>query len=336
MTLPKRSGSNGNAPAARRDVVVIGGSAGAIEGLKTIVASLPQDTPAIIMVVVHLSPNSVSNLPEILRRVTAMPVRHPFNGELAVPGRVYIAPPDKHLILRDGGVALTRGPRENRVRPAVDVLFRSAASNPETRVIGVVLSGGLADGAAGLAAIRRAGGVAIVQDPEEASSPSMPASAIERGPVDYVLPVEKIGPTIMQLLSAEIPRHPHTESNGEDLSEEGYGITCPECWGILHEESEHGVPSFACRVGHRFSEQSLLDAQADGVEAALWMAVRALEERADLTQRMARRLQFDGRNYSAERLARQAHDAAFRAEMVRRLLEPDYVGGDAKEPEGKE
>jgi two-component system chemotaxis response regulator CheB len=321
--------------AQRRDVVVIGGSAGAIDGLKTILASLPADTPAIILAVIHLPPNGVSNLPEIVDRVTPLAVRRPFNGELAVPGTVYIAPPDRHLVLRDGSVALTRGPRENRARPAVDVLFRSAAGTPGIRVVGVVLSGGLADGAAGLAAIRRAGGVAIVQDPKEAFSPSMPESAIARGPVDYVLSVDEIGPTILKLLAEELPRHPNPPPD-ENTSDEGYGITCPECWGILHEESEHGVLSFACRVGHRFSEESLLEAQADGVEAALWMAVRALEERADLTQRMARRLQFDGRNAAAERLASQAHDAAFRAEMVRRLMEPDYVGGDAEEPENKE
>jgi two-component system chemotaxis response regulator CheB len=312
-------------------LVLIGGSAGGIPVLKSILSRLPTDIRAPILVVIHLAPTVQSNLPSVLATATRLRVKAPFNGELLEPGTVYVGVPDRHMVLVDGRIGLTNGPRENRVRPSIDVLFRTAAGSKEYfPLIGVVLSGALSDGAVGLSEISRAGGVTIVQDPAEAAAAGMPNAAIQAGHVDYIIPTDVIAGTIMDVLTGtETPqrqRIPHR------MAHQPYGVTCPECWGVLHQEDVEGVPWFRCRVGHAFSIDSLLEAQAHGIENSIWMAVRALEEQADLSQRMAARAQSNGNDAAAERFARLAHDAALRAELVRRLLEPDVATGDPVEP----
>ena len=173
---------------AKKDIVVIGASAGGIEALRELVSELPADLPAALFVVVHIQPYAVSRLPEILSRAGALPATHASNGEPIQPGHIYVAPPDRHLLVRQGRIALSRGPRENHSRPAIDPLFRSAARAYGSRVIGVVLSGALYDGSMGLLVVKTRGGMAIVQDPREAAVDSMPRSALRLVEADAVLP----------------------------------------------------------------------------------------------------------------------------------------------------
>ena len=186
----------------RHDVVAIGASAGGLDCLTSIAAQLSPDLQAAVFVVLHLSPGAPSALPEILSRSGPLPAEHPRDGEAIQPGRIYVAPPDHHLVLEPGRVLLGRGPRENRVRPAVDVLFRSAAASYGPRVIGVVASGYLDDGAAGLLAIKRHGGVAVVQDPADAQCPAMPQAALDAVDVDHVVPLRELGHLINRLVRA--------------------------------------------------------------------------------------------------------------------------------------
>jgi len=183
-----------------RDIIVIGASAGGVQALCDVVEVLPPGLPAAVLVVLHLSPHGRSVLPSILARSSCLPAMHPSDGEKLQPGRIYVAPPDRHLALDDGRVRLTRNASENGHRPAIDVLFRSAARAYGSRVVGVVLTGNLDDGTAGLAAIKLCGGVAVVQDPREADYPAMPENAIANVDVDHVLPVAEIGPLLDRLL----------------------------------------------------------------------------------------------------------------------------------------
>jgi two-component system, chemotaxis family, protein-glutamate methylesterase/glutaminase len=185
-----------------RDLVVVGASAGGVEALIRLVGELPPDFGAAVLVVLHLTPDASSNLPAILARAGRLPAAQARDGEPIRPGRIFVAPPDHHLLVRDGRVRLSRAPSENLHRPAVDVLFRSAAMNLDGRTVGVVLSGALDDGADGLRAIAMAGGLAIVQDPGDALVPSMPMSALEAGPVDHILPAHEIGRRLPALLRA--------------------------------------------------------------------------------------------------------------------------------------
>jgi two-component system, chemotaxis family, protein-glutamate methylesterase/glutaminase len=190
---------------ARRDIVVIGGSAGAIESVSEIVRGLPPDFPAAVFVVVHFPGSVTSALPRILNRAGTLPAAHPDNEGPIQPGRIYVAPPDCHLFIEDDKIRLTRGPKENGHRPAIDPLFRSAAHHYGPRVIGLLLSGNLSDGTAGLLSIKQHGGIAIVQDPETALYAGMPRSAIERVPVDHVIPVREMARLLVQLTAETAP-----------------------------------------------------------------------------------------------------------------------------------
>src|SRR5215207_9590055 len=197
--LATREHSYGGAVAGK-DIIVIGGSAGAVEALRAVVQKLPADLGAAVLVVVHLPPSSPGRLPEILQRCTALRVGWATDSELITPRRIYIAPPDRHLLIEDGAVRLTRAPRENHCRPAIDPLFRSAALTYGSRVIAVVLSGRLDDGTAGLWAVKERGGIAVVQDPEEASQPDMPRNALEYTEADHVVPSAQLGALLARLV----------------------------------------------------------------------------------------------------------------------------------------
>jgi two-component system chemotaxis response regulator CheB len=206
------------------DVVVVGASAGGIDALTRIVSRLPGDLPAAVFVVLHVSAGATSVLPAILTRHGRLPARHATSGEAIEPGTIYVAPPDHHLVLEAGSIALSRGPRENRVRPAIDALFRSAAVAYGARVIGVVLSGYLDDGAAGLAVIKKHGGLAIVQDPDDAQCAGMPRAALEAVDADHVTQVDDAGPLIGRLV-----RTPLAERSRESLafSRDPGQVRCP-------------------------------------------------------------------------------------------------------------
>ncbi|MGH2415855.1 MAG: chemotaxis protein CheB, partial [Microcystaceae cyanobacterium] len=183
----------------RHDILVIGASAGGIEALKQLVQALPKNLPAAVLVVVHIAAHSTSWLPRILNRSGVLKATHPKDDETIEHGHIYVAPPDRHLIVKRGCIHLARGPKENNCRPAIDVLFRTAAEVYGPRVVGVVLSGTLDDGTAGLVAVKKRGGVAVVQDPGDALFDGMPRSAIENVDVDYILPVSKMAAVLVKL-----------------------------------------------------------------------------------------------------------------------------------------
>jgi two-component system chemotaxis response regulator CheB len=306
----------------RRDLVVIGASAGGVETLRRVVADLPRDLAAAVCVVLHLAPGSPSALAPILQRAGRLPCRSAADGDDLQPGRIIVAPPDRHLIIEDGRVKLTLGPRENGHRPAVDALFRSAAEARNGRVIGVVLSGTRDDGAAGLSVIKARGGAAIVQDPEEALYAGMPANAIAHVAVDAIVPSTLVASTIAAMVSGEdLP--PGTRRSELADTEPGDGrltTVCPECGGVLTERLEGGMTQWRCRVGHRYSPDSLADSQAEGVEAALWAAIRALEDRERLLTRLADHAHARGGERSARAFRKRGQAAGQNAQIVRDAL----------------
>lgn len=322
-----------------RDVIVLGASAGGVHALSEVVGALPSDLPAVVFVVLHVAPHGRSAMPAILTRAGCLPAIHPQDGEKIETGRVYVAPPDHHIILQNDVIRLSRAPTENGQRPAVDVLFRSAAQTYGRRVVGVVLTGNLDDGTVGLAVIKRYGGVAVAQNPEEADYPSMPLSAIQHVAVDHVLPLSGIAPLLAELASqplAEVPEPLKPEGRdmkkeelerGIDKEEQGIpaDLSCPDCGGTLRESLVHGVVHFRCRTGHAYSPETLLAKQSDVVEAALWAAVRALQENAELARRMERRLHQAGKPgvLMEQRYQRRAQEAEHHAEVLRKVLMED-------------
>ena len=304
------------------DLVVIGASAGGVEVLTRLVADLPADLPAAVCIVLHMAPSSPSALAGILHRAGSLPSRFASDEQALHSGEIIVAPPDHHLVVEDARVTVTVGPRENGHRPAVDVLFRTAAAARASRVVGVILSGTRDDGAAGLALIKAEGGAAVVQSPDDAMYPGMPLSALANVAVDAVVPSELIGKTITAIVKGErLPDDASPHAPPED-PDEGNRLTsvCPECGGVLTEHLEAGVPYWECHVGHRYSGSSFAHAQAEGVEAALWTAVRALRDRGAVLNRMAEH--FEGRDQarSARRFRGKSDEAYTQAELVRETL----------------
>ena len=320
------------------DIIVVGTSAGGVEALTKLVRDLPSDLPAAIFIVLHFPTDGTSMLPTILSRVSALKAFHPEDGAAIEPGRIYIAPPNYHLLIKEGHVRLARGARENGHRPAIDPLFRTAAQTYGRRVIGVVLSGNLDDGTAGLLAVKQQGGLAVVQDPTNALFSGMPRSAIENVPVDYILPLSAIAPKLLDLVNQPIVQdikppiseNHKVEARMAQLDEEALqkkerpgvpsGFACPECHGALWELTEGQVIRFRCRTGHAYSAETLLAEQSDAIETALWSALRALEERAALAQRLVQRARDRQQNLSALRFEAQEQDAQYSASIIRQLL----------------
>jgi len=301
---------------------------------------LPVNLPATVFVVVHFPPQSTSVLPHLLTRAGRLPAVHASDGEAIETGRIYIAPPDFHMVLKRGSISVVRGPRENHSRPAIDPLFRSAALTYGPRVVGTILSGTLGDGTAGLAAVKRRGGVALVQDPEEALFPDMPRNAMQYVRVDYVLPLAEIPPLLTRLahepveegippMSDEMKKE--TNIAQFDLatleSEEKPGVlsgfACPDCGGNLWELQDSNLLRFRCRVGHAFSTDALLAAQDGELETALWVALRTLEERALLIRRLASRAHESKLDFAATNFAARAREAEQHAAVIRKLLMND-------------
>jgi two-component system chemotaxis response regulator CheB len=298
-----------------------------VETLKDVVGKLPADLPAAVCVVLHIAPRSPSALAHILSRAGRLPCKPAEDATPLCNGTILVAPPDHHLIIEDNVVRLSVGPRENGLRPSVDVLFRSAAAAWHDRVVGVILTGTRDDGAAGLAAIKASGGATIVQDPDEAMYPGMPANAIANVAVDAVVPSGRIAQTLAAMVRGEDPSPGGSGGNGPQNASAGETLTsvCPECGGVLTEGHRAGVPQWECHVGHRYSPRSLADAQGDEVEQALWTAVRMLRDRSALLNRMADHSQARRQPRSARRFRKQAKDASDQANVVLAALQDAAV-----------
>ncbi|WP_147251947.1 chemotaxis protein CheB [Blastococcus sp. TF02-09] len=336
---------------ARRDVVVMGASAGGVEALRTLLGDLPPDFPAAVLVVLHMPPSAHSALPSILERVCALPVAAAEHGAPLRPGTVTVGVPDHHLMLAGDHLVLSHGPRENGHRPAVDVLFRSAARAAGPRVVAVVLSGALDDGTAGMVAVRARGGVGVAQDPEDAIYGSMPTQALVVGGADHSVPVAKMATLLTELVTEEVDMAGAPEPSElmavetalADLDADALnrserpgtpsGFGCPSCHGSLFTISEGGMERYRCRVGHAWSPEALAAEQSEALEGALWMALRGLEERAALSLRMGERAARRGHAHSAESF-RQRHDEAQEAALlIRALLQRGYRDADAPSTE---
>lgn len=320
-----------------RDIIVVGASAGGVEALLALVKGLPQDLDASVFIVLHLSPSSPSALAKILGRAGSLPVTQPRDGEHFKKGHVYVACPDHHLLLERDHVRIVRGPKENRHRPSVDPLFRTAAIIYGPRVIGVILTGALDDGTSGMKAIKSRGGLAVIQDPEEAFYPSMPASVLQNVQVDHAVgmaempallarlvnesvPDEKEYPVpVGVVLEAEIAEMSHSDSDILNKLGKVSSFTCPDCHGTLWEMEDDGLLRFRCRVGHAFTAENMLAQHDETLESMLWAAMRALEESASLSRRMAERT---GRAspHLANRYRSQVQEKEGHIAVMRRLL----------------
>jgi two-component system chemotaxis response regulator CheB len=337
------------------DIVVIGASAGGVEALTTLVEGLPADLPASIFIVLHVSPYGTSALPAILRRTGRLPVKHAVDGETIRSGQVYVAPPNHHLLIQPGYVRVTSGAEENGNRPAIDPLFRTAARAYGSRVVGVVLSGALDDGTAGLQAIKVQDGIAVVQDPEEAVFDGMPRSAVENVDVDYVVPLSSVAPLLSQLVHEPAKANSNREDDSRQMDPESEmaeldmsaiesenqpgtpsAFVCPTCAGVLWEIEDGSLVRYRCRVGHAFSPESLLAGQSAALEAAVWAAFRALDERASLLKRLAENARRRPYPRVADRFARQAADAERNATLIRDSLFKNISAVDEDPPANRD
>ena len=319
-------------------IVVIGASAGGIAAIRTIVADLPATFPVPICVVVHMSPDSPGILDQILDRAGELPATAARNGERIRSGHIYVAPPDSHLVLEPGVLRLTKGPKENRFRPAIDPLFRSAAQVYGPAATGVVLTGHLDDGTAGLWAIRQLGGISIVQDPADALFPSMPRSAIAHMAPDYVVPLSHVAPLLIALNERPVeervmgaPDHVDIEvkiAKEENALDAGLGqigspssFACPECHGVLLELKDGGGARFRCHTGHAYSAESLLAAILEGIEASLWTSARSLEEGVLLLRRMAEHITAShGKPDAAAVFRQRANELRQQSDAIRKFI----------------
>jgi two-component system chemotaxis response regulator CheB len=315
------------------DTIVIGASEGGLEALSRLARDLPGDLPAAVFIVMHIGIRS--HLAEILGRKSALPVISAESGTPIREGTITVAGPGKHLLIHDGHTLLRRGPRENMARPAIDPLFRSAAASRGGRVIGVVLSGNLNDGTAGLRTIKRCGGLAVVQDPEDAAVPSMVRSALRHVDVDYVLPIDRMADLLSDLAGTpaaatpEIPLDIRLESTiaAQELAtmelEERLGelspFTCPECKGALWEINDGSMLRYRCHVGHAFTADSVLSARAAEVDRMMESLLRSHQERAALVRRMAKHERSLHHDSLAAQFETRAKEYDHDAEMVRQL-----------------
>ena len=314
-------------------IIVIGASAGGVDALQRLLAPLPAKLPASIFITTHLASDGRSYLPDILQRATKLTVLPAQDRQSIAPGHVYVAVPDCHLLVHRGFIRVMRGPRENRHRPAIDPMFRTAARSYGPRVIGIVLTGLRDDGAAGLLAIHRANGTTIVQDPGDAEFGGMPRAAMRYLKPDYVVPVDRMPELLVRLVGEEAAAHatpvskdlkyetdimessmnpvPDEERPGEPSS-----YVCPECSGTLYEIKEGDMLRFRCRVGHAYSPENVVEAKSEATEAALWAALRSLEESAHLSRRLADRMSNDLR----ERFLEEASSKEQHASLLRDIL----------------
>ncbi|HKF95066.1 MAG TPA: chemotaxis protein CheB [Gammaproteobacteria bacterium] len=319
-----------------RDIIVAGASMGGIETLKNLVVQLPEDLPAALFVVMHLAGNRSSILAHILDQNTALTVKQAQDGEAIRHGYIYVAPPDRHLLLREQHMQLTCGPHENRVRPAIDPLFRSAAAVYRSRVIGIVLSGALDDGTAGLASIKLCGGVTAVQDPQDAICPDMPRSASAFVQVDYCVPVAKMGAILNKLvrepapeappvpkeiaLETELTTRPNFGSDKMDELGRPAALACTTCGGPLWELCAEEPGRYRCRIGHAFAAQTLLADQSEAMEHALLAAIRTMGDQITVLGNLAEGSRRRGVSQSVRSYEKRIAELNTHMQQLRRFL----------------
>jgi two-component system chemotaxis response regulator CheB len=346
--------------AQHRDLVVIGASAGGLEPLKRLLSALPRAIDATVFVVVHASRSGESRLPAILSGAGELPAAFPLDKTPVRSGIIYVAPTDRHMTLEDSRVRVVAGPQENGRRPAIDVLFRSAAETYGPRVVGILLSGALDDGAAGLRAIKEAGGATIVQSPEDAGFPDMPEAAIRERAADLVLPLAMMPRALLRMIRGNGagngdephparstspappdvkptaappagasppggPPQPRTvapPAPGTITEPPESLFACPACGGVLWEVSESGMVRYRCHVGHAFSPESMAEENGRRADEAMWTALRVVRERVVVLRRMAEYAKQRGRDDLADTYEAQALEAKQAADVMRGLLFP--------------
>jgi two-component system chemotaxis response regulator CheB len=333
----------------KRDVIVIGASSGGVTALLDLARTLPADFPAPIFVVQHVAPYADSLLPQLMDEVSALKVKHPHDGEEVQPGTIYVARPNHHLLVEDGKVLVKSGPKENRFRPSIDALFRSAAYSYGPRVIGVVLTGYLDDGTSGLWSIQRLGGLTIVQDPLDAQSPAMPTNALEFVEADYVVPLAELTALLVRLTTepaaakrkvskADLKRLDMEVSiakndNAFELGIIGQGeltpFTCPECHGALTKLIEGKLIRFRCHTGHAYTISALLSEVTESVESMQYQAMRGLEESKMLMQSLSNYFAKEGRQKVADTFSAKADKAGKQARVMRGIIsDHEIASGD--------
>ena len=349
-------------------MIVIGASAGGVEAVTKLVAGLPHNLPAALLVTLHFSPHRSNVLPDILNRAGTLPAKHGIDGEIIHPGCIYVAQSDHHMLVTEtsngslGQIHLSRGPRLNGHRPAIDALLSTAARVFGSRVIGVILTGTLDDGSLGLRRVKACGGIAVVQEPGDAQFPSMPLNALESTQVDHIVPLSQLADLLASLTQqpnglgegqtmsleedprdtdgTELIEH-ETELLQQDKRERERGehpgqttmFTCPECGGVLWELQDGHIVRFRCHVGHSYSVQSLVEGQSETVGTALWTAVRVLEERAALARRLANRASEQKRPLSAARFITLSEGATQSARIIREVITSGQLNADTTTPE---
>jgi two-component system chemotaxis response regulator CheB len=321
----------------KHDIIVIGASAGGVTALTEFVKTLPKDFKGSIFIVLHVSPYSPSYLPIILTQAGFLKATHPEDGEEIKKGHIYVAPADHHLLLDETRVLVKKGPKENRFRPSVDALFRSAAYVYGPRVIGIILTGLLNDGTSGLWSIKRLGGISIVQDPADADYPSMPANALEYVEADHILPVTKMGALLVNLMRSKkkslkpkitkrerellkmevvIVKQDNAFEMGIMQMGELTPFTCPECHGVLIKLIEGKTMRFRCHTGHAFTASALLSGVTKTVEDFLWQAMRGLEETSMLLKNIGKHFTKQGHRDVADIFTHKGEATANKAKLI--------------------
>ena len=331
---------------AKRDIIVVGASAGGITALTELLNSIPKDFKASIFVVLHLSASSPSVLPAILSRAGLLTAIHPVDGEVIKAGLIYVSPPDHHMLLEGNRVLVKKGPKENNFRPSIDALFRSAAYVYGPRVIGIVLSGLLNDGTSGLWSVKRLGGITIIQEPADADFPSMPLNVMEYVKVDYSNRASDMGLLLKKLTTERASKKPKISKEemaflkmeviiskqdnafAMGIMNEGEltPFTCPECHGVLVRLIEGKFIRFRCHTGHAYTASALLADLSKSVEETLWQSMRGLEETTLLLNQISEHFKkeglqeaaavFAGRADMTTKRARVIHDSVFKQEIL--------------------
>ncbi len=323
-------------------LIVVGASAGGMQALKELVAQLPGDFPAPLLIVTHMSPETTGEaLVRALDDAGPLHCEHAKDGQRFEPGTIYLAPSDRHMLVEGDEILLTKGARENRSRPAIDPLFRSAAVAHGNRVIGVILTGYLDDGTSGMMAIKRCGGLCVAQDPDDAAHADMPRSVIANVGVDHCVPIIRMGALLSELaratpaertpppddvvIEARIARRvlsdlPSVEALGDQVP-----FNCPDCGGVLWKIKAEGPSRFRCHTGHAFTSAALLTAQSARIEETLWTALRMFEERQNLVATMKNR----GTGVSSSALSQRAEEAQVHIDRIRAMLKATDVPVDA-------